>query len=42
MLRDYQQYVYDETRNAFKKGYKSPLVVLPCRSREKLCNESND
>lgn len=32
LLRDYQQDVYDRTQNAFRKGYKSPLIVLPCRS----------
>lgn len=31
-LRDYQQDIYDRTRQAFKKGYKNPLLVLPCRS----------
>lgn len=30
-LRDYQQYVYDKTREAFREGFKAPLVVLPCR-----------
>ena len=30
MLRDYQQTVYDQTVDAFKRGYKRPLVVLPC------------
>ena len=30
MLRDYQQTVYDQTADAFKRGYKRPLVVLPC------------
>lgn len=32
-LRDYQQDVYDRARQAFKEGFKSPLIVLPCRSR---------
>ena len=32
MLRDYQKDVYDRTREAFREGYKAPLVVLPCRS----------
>lgn len=40
-LRDYQEYVYNKTKEAFREGYKSPLIVLPCRSRKKLCNESN-
>lgn len=31
VLRDYQQNIYDEVKRAFKKGYKNPLVVLPCR-----------
>ena len=30
MLRDYQQTVYDKTVDAFRHGYKRPLVVLPC------------
>lgn len=30
MLRDYQQTVYRKTVDAFRKGYKRPLVVLPC------------
>lgn len=30
MLRDYQQAVYDKTVEAFRQGYKRPLVVLPC------------
>lgn len=30
MLRDYQQDVYQKTVEAFKAGYKRPLVVLPC------------
>lgn len=30
MLRDYQQTVYRKTVDAFKHGYKRPLVVLPC------------
>lgn len=30
MLRDYQQTVYDRTVEAFRQGYKRPLVVLPC------------
>ena len=42
LLRDYQQDVYDRTQNAFKQGYKSPLIVLPCRSRKILCNESHN
>lgn len=41
-LRDYQKDVYNKTREAFKMGYKSPLIVLPCRSREILCDERND
>jgi superfamily II DNA or RNA helicase len=32
-LRDYQQDIYNKTKEAFKKGYKAPLIVLPCRSR---------
>ena len=31
VLRDYQQEIYDKTRQAFKDGYKNPLIVLPCR-----------
>lgn len=31
-LYDYQQDVYDRTQEAFRKGFKSPLIVLPCRS----------
>ena len=30
MQRDYQQDVYDKTREAFRQGFKRPLVVLPC------------
>lgn len=30
MLRDYQQDVYRKTLDAFRQGYKRPLVVLPC------------
>lgn len=30
MLRDYQQDVYDKTVEAFRHGFKRPLVVLPC------------
>ena len=30
MLRDYQQTVYRKTVEAFRQGYKRPLVVLPC------------
>lgn len=30
MLRPYQQDVYKRTVDAFKAGYKRPLVVLPC------------
>lgn len=30
MLRGYQQDVYNKTRDAFRKGFKRPLVVLPC------------
>lgn len=30
MLRDYQQTVYRKTVDAFRNGYKRPLVVLPC------------
>lgn len=40
-LRDYQKDVYDKAREALKMGYKSPLIVLPCRSRQKLHNEGN-
>lgn len=42
ILRDYQQDVFDKTRDAFRMGFKAPLVVLPCRSRKKLCNEGYD
>lgn len=31
VLRDYQQNIYDKTKQALKNGYKNPLVVLPCR-----------
>lgn len=31
-LRDYQLDIYDKIREAFKKGYKAPLAVLPCRA----------
>lgn len=31
-LRDYQEELYQKIRIAFKKGYKGPLCVLPCRS----------
>ena len=41
LLRDYQQEVYEKTKQALKKGYKSPLIVLPCRSRQELHNERN-
>ena len=30
MLRDYQQDVYRKTVEAFRQGYKRPLVCLPC------------
>ena len=40
-LRDYQKDVYNKAREALKMGYKSPLIVLPCRSRQKLYNERN-
>lgn len=30
MLRDYQQDIYDKTKQAFADGYKRPLIVLPC------------
>lgn len=30
MLRDYQQDVYRKTVDAFRQGYKRPLVCLPC------------
>lgn len=30
MLRDYQQTVYRKTVEAFRQGFKRPLVVLPC------------
>lgn len=30
-LRDYQLDIYNKTRQAFKNGYKNPLIVLPCR-----------
>lgn len=30
MLRDYQQDLYRKTVNAFKQGYRRPLVVAPC------------
>lgn len=30
MLRDYQQSVYRDTVEAFRQGYRRPLVVLPC------------
>lgn len=30
MLRDYQQELYDRTAQAFKNGYRRPLVVAPC------------
>lgn len=39
-LRDYQQDVYDRAREALREGYKSPLIVLPCRSRKVVYNES--
>lgn len=29
-LRDYQQDVYERTRQAFRSGYRRPLVVEPC------------
>lgn len=32
MLRDYQQRIYDDTLNAFKRGAKRPLIVAPCGS----------
>lgn len=32
VLRDYQQDIYDRTRQVLRKGYKNPLLVLPCRS----------
>lgn len=30
MLRDYQQDLYNKTAEAFKQGYRRPLVVAPC------------
>jgi superfamily II DNA or RNA helicase len=30
MLRDYQQELYDKTAEAFRQGFKRPLVVAPC------------
>ena len=30
-LRDYQQEIYNKTKQAFRNGYKNPLIVLPCR-----------
>lgn len=30
MLRDYQQDLYRKTVNAFKRGYRRPLVIAPC------------
>ena len=42
LLRDYQQEVYNKTKQALMQGFKSPLVVLPCRSRKKLYNERNN
>lgn len=30
MLRDYQQTLYDKTVEAFRQGYRRPLVVAPC------------
>lgn len=30
MLRDYQQELYDKTAEAFRHGFKRPLVVAPC------------
>jgi superfamily II DNA or RNA helicase len=29
-LRDYQQDLYDKTVDAFKRGYRRPLIVAPC------------
>lgn len=36
-LRDYQEEVIEETRNAFRKGYKAPCVVLPCGGGKTVC-----
>ena len=30
MLRDYQQDLYQKTVEAFKQGFRRPLVVAPC------------
>ena len=30
MLRDYQQSLFEKTSEAFKRGYRRPLVVAPC------------
>jgi superfamily II DNA or RNA helicase/intein/homing endonuclease len=36
-LRDYQNTLVNDTRKAFAKGYKLPLVVLPCGGGKTVC-----
>ena len=36
-LREYQQDIIDKCRAAFLKGYKRPLIVLPCGAGKTVC-----
>ena len=36
-LREYQRILINDTRKAFGKGYKKPLVVLPCGGGKTVC-----
>ena len=36
-LRDYQVNIIEKTRDSFRKGFKRPLVVLPCGSGKTVC-----
>ena len=35
-LRDYQQKVIDDLKQAFSKGYNAPCLVLPCGSGKSI------
>lgn len=36
-LREYQEDIIKKCRQAFKKGYKRPLIVLPCGAGKTVC-----
>lgn len=36
-LRPYQEELIEKTRQAFKNGYKRPLIVLPCGAGKTVC-----